>query len=204
LPTATSPRIIGAVGWFARSKDPRWKALLSTGVRCASCATIHRGLADLGMDHPDYWTHPGAPESNAQVTRGTDVLTADFCILKGHFFVRTVLPIPLIGTEQTFAYGVWSSLAEKNFWKYVETFDSGEQDGLGPWFGWFAHNLKGYPDTRDLKCHVHPVSGRMRPRLELEPTDHPLSVESREGIGFDRLLDIFALNGHDLRSGTRT
>jgi hypothetical protein len=196
--------MIAAVGTLEGSEDPRWKALLSTGVRCSLCAQVHRGVTDLGMDHPDYWSHGGTPESNTHVSRGTDVLTEDFCIHKGHFFVRTLLPIPLLGTDQTFAYGVWSSLAERNFWMYVETFDSGEQAGLGPWFGWFAHRLKGYPDTSEIKCQVHPIAGRQRPRLELELTDHPLSVESREGIGFDRLLDIYALHGHDLRATLTT
>jgi hypothetical protein len=36
---------------------------------------------------------------------------------------------------------------------------------------------------------VHPQSGRTRPWLEHEETDHPLARESREGIAFDRLLD---------------
>jgi len=39
---------------------------------------------------------------------------------------------------------------------------------------------------------------RQRPRIELEPTDHPLAIEQRAGITFDRLLDIYALNGHDI------
>jgi hypothetical protein len=51
----------------------------------------------------------------------------------------------------------------------------------------------------NLKCHVRPRSGRQRPLIELEPTDHPLSVEQRDGISIDRLLEIYAINGHDLR-----
>jgi len=35
--------------------------------------------------------------------------------------------------------------------------------------------------------------------FELEPTDHPLAVEQRHGITLDRLLDVCALNGHDIR-----
>jgi hypothetical protein len=36
--------------------------------------------------------------------------------------------------------------------------------------------------------------------IELEPTDHPLAVEQRDGITFDRVLEIYALHGHDLRT----
>jgi len=44
---------------------------------------------------------------------------------------------------------------------------------------------------------VHPQEGRQRPYIELEATDHPLAIEQRAGITFDRLLDLYALNGHD-------
>jgi hypothetical protein len=70
---------------------------------------------------------------------------------------------------------------------------------LGPWFGWFSNRLKGYDDTLNLKCQVHPRPGRQRPWIELEPTDHPLAVEQRRGMTLDRLLEIYALNGHDIR-----
>ena len=67
---------------------------------------------------------------------------------------------------------------------------------LGPRFGWFSNRLKGYPDTLNLKCQVHPRAGRQRPWIELEATDHPLALEQRNGITFDRLLEILALHGH--------
>jgi hypothetical protein len=109
------------------------------------------------------------------------------------------LALPLIGAVgQHFAFGVWSTLSKKNFALYTDTFDSGEQSTLGPWFGWFSNRLKGYPDTFNLKCQVHPQSGRTRPWLELEETDHPLARESREGIAFDRLLEIYSHYGHEV------
>jgi hypothetical protein len=125
----------------------------------------------------------------------------DFCVLDGqHFFVRAVLELPITGGgEQRFGVGVWSTLSRESFIRYIETFDSGEQDGLGPWFGWFSNRLKGYPDTLNLKCRVHPVSGRQRPRVELEATPHPLALEQKSGISFDRLLELYAINGHDIR-----
>ena len=68
-----------------------------------------------------------------------------------------------------------------------------------PWFGWFSTALKGYPRTVGLKCAVHPRDGGQRPWLELEAADHPLAVEQRDGITLDRIFEIFALNGHDMR-----
>jgi hypothetical protein len=89
-------------------------------------------------------------------------------------------------------------LSKKNFALYADTFDSGEQGALGPWFGWFSNRLRGYTDTFNLKCQVHPRDGRRRPWIELEPTEHPLAREQRNGITFGRLLEIYAIHGHDI------
>lgn len=35
-----------------------------------------------------------------------------------------------------------------------------------------------------------------RPNLELEPTDHPLAVEQREGISVGRVADIYSIMMH--------
>ncbi|MGA7323307.1 MAG: hypothetical protein WBX25_02200 [Rhodomicrobium sp.] len=63
-------------------------------------------------------------------------------------------------------------MSEKNFKLCLDTFDSGEQGNLGPWFGWFSNRLEGYADTLKLQ---------------------------RQGITFDRLLDIYSLHGHNIR-----
>ena len=75
-----------------------------------------------------------------------------------------------------------------------------ERSSLRNWFGWFSNRLNGYPDTLNLKCQVRPRDGRQRPHIELESTEHPLALEQRNGITFDRLLEIYAANGHDLRA----
>ena len=132
----------------------------------------------------------------------THFLSEDFCILHGqHFFVRCVLELPILASDgRALGFGVWSTLSEKNFRRYAETFDSGE-GGLGPWFGWFSNRLKGYPDTLNLNCQVHPRAGRQRPLIELEPGPHPLAREQHEGVTLDRVLELHALHGHDLARG---
>ena len=181
--------------------DPRWSKLHDQDWICLCCGQKHAGLFDLACDHPDFWQ--GAPEKkpNSDVLLSNHILTEDFCILDGeHFFVRSVLYVPIIGRPlDEFAYGVWVTLSKKNFELYRDTFDSGEQGDLGPWFGWLSNRLKGYPDTLNLKCQVYSEEGRQRPAIELEPTEHPLAVEQRDGVTFDRILEIYALNGHDMR-----
>jgi hypothetical protein len=196
-------------GWFVVKEqvppledDIRWQRLLRTAVACASCGETHRGLFDLAVDRPEPWPGERVPESNSAVVGRTHVLTEDFCIIENRdYLVRCVLQLPIIGAAtERLGYGVWSTLSSTNFALYLDTFDSGDQGNVGPWFGWFSNRLKGYPDTMNLKCMVHPRPGRQRPFIELEPTDHPLAVEQQQGITIDRLLELYAINGHDLRA----
>jgi len=45
----------------------------------------------------------------------------------------------------------------------------------------------------NLKTLVHLRSGGLRPFIELEPTDHPLAVEQRNGISMTRVEEIASL-----------
>jgi hypothetical protein len=40
---------------------------------------------------------------------------------------------------------------------------------------------------------VHLRGGGIRPFIELEPTDHPLAIEQREGISLERVKELAAL-----------
>jgi len=184
------------------TNDPRWRRLWDNPWPCRACGETHQGLLDFACGKPEQW--PGIEDKapNSALDLSGDFLSEDFCVLEGkHFFVRAVLELPIRGSgEQLFGVGAWTTLSRKNFIGYIQVFDSGEQDELGPWFGWFSNRLDGYPDTLNLKCQVHPVSGRQRPRISLEPTPHPLAVEQQSGITFDRLLEIYAINGHDIRT----
>jgi hypothetical protein len=60
-----------------------------------------------------------------------------------------------------------------------------------PMFGWLMAALPTYePSTLSLKTMVHTRPLGLRPLVELEPTDHPLAVEQREGITLARVQQI--------------
>jgi hypothetical protein len=61
-----------------------------------------------------------------------------------------------------------------------------------PMFGWLCNDLGVYPTTFGLKTLVHLRDAGQRPLIELEPTDHPLAVEQREGISLQRVEEIAA------------
>lgn len=165
------------------NQDPRWIRFHDRNWLCPCCGMRHAGLFDLASGKPEVW--PGSEEKspNSEARTSDNVLTEDFCVLAGeYFFVRCVLQLPVLGASDVyFGFGVWATLSKKNFNIYLDTFDSGHQGGLGPWFGWFSNRLKGYPDTLNLKCDVTPREGRNRPYIKLEATSHPLAIEQREG-----------------------
>jgi len=180
--------------------DKRWQRLHDSNWTCPSCGSQHQGIFDLSCDKPDFWQRNEEIKDNSDVLNFSDILTEDFCKIENEdFFIRCVLELPIIESNQTFGFGVWSSISKDNFDLYLKTFDEGQQSHLGPWFGWFSNQLQGFPETINLKCHIYPNDENTRPVIELEPTDHPLSIAQQKGITFDELLEIYSENGHDIR-----
>ena len=101
------------------------------------------------------------------------------------------MEIPVRGAPGPLIYGVWTSLSDNSFRRARELAAGAPlPPDEPPWFGWFANSLDGYPETLLLKARVQARPGGMRPTIELEPTDHPLAVEQREGITAERLIEI--------------
>jgi len=182
--------------------DRRWERLKNRSWVCPSCGNTHMGVFDLACFAPVYWEGPQTYSPNSIVLTSTHFLSEDFCVMEDkYYFIRCVLEIPILGTSgETFGYGIWCSASKSNFARYAESFDDPDRSSMEPWFGWFSNRLNGYPETVNLKCQAHPRGQRQRPLIELEPTDHPLASEQHGGISLDRLCEIYAVNGHDLRS----
>jgi hypothetical protein len=105
----------------------------------------------------------------------------------GSFYIRACLEIPIRGAGRRFTWGVWCSLSEKSYIEISEHWDDSARLSLGPHFGWLCTKIPGYPDTVFLKTMVHQRDMGVRPLVELEPTDHPLAIDQRDGIDEERL-----------------
>ena len=154
--------------------------------KCASCDEWHDGIPALSAAAPLYYY--GIPENERD---RRCVLTADTCIVDSeYFFVRGCLEVPVHGLDQHFEWGVWVSLSRENFDMFEALFDQHRRSDYGPFFGWLSASIEGYRETENLKTMVHLRDDGVRPYIELEPTDHPLAVEQRDGISVDRLTEI--------------
>jgi hypothetical protein len=160
---------------------------MTVGFQCASCGKWHDELPlDLGYAEPLYVAELDDNERQQFVTT-----LGDFRVLRRDgetsYFVRGVIELPIIGMNEVFRYGVWASLGDESFELAREAYAN--DVAAGPFFGWVSNRIEGYVDTMNLKSHVH-VRAVMRPRIELEPTDHPLAIEQRDGITLDRVREI--------------
>lgn len=118
-------------------------------------------------------------------------ISEDLCVMdKAHFFVRGLIELPIQGSAKTYGIGAWSSLSEKSFTLYWEHFEERERAHLDPMFGWLQNQVPMFPKFDQLKCRVHPRDNGQRPLIELEPTDHPLSLAQRDGIALEKVLEI--------------
>ena len=148
---------------------------------CSECGKTHDGFPALAFKRPDYWL--GLPAYKKFFGKSDD----DRCRTPdGHYFVRAVLEIPVHnGPEPKLEYGLWASLSKKNFRRYAMTYGDADQSKLGPMFGWMSNEISDFPGSLNLKCYVQPRDEKLRPMLEIEPTDHPLSLAHHNGIAFE-------------------
>jgi len=160
---------------------------------CTSCGEIHRGMPAFGAEAPlDYYLVP-EEERPARVRFGTDD-----CVIDGtQFFVLACIEIPVHGEREPFTWGVWVSLSEASYRQWQATYADEKRSHVGPFFGWLNAGLKPYPDTLNLKTNVHLRDNGTRPYIELEPTDHPLAVEQRNGISVQRVGELFTHMVHE-------
>lgn len=150
---------------------------------CRECGREHEGLPDIGFKVP--WYYETLPDRHR-----IDVhIDADFCRIESDFFIRGSLEIPITGLQGNFSYGVWISVSEKNYHLYRAVFDS-DSPTSQRYVGYISNRIDGYPDTLKLIGAAHLRGNGLRPLIELQPTDHPLSLEQRQGISFERAVEI--------------
>ena len=151
--------------------------------KCPCCDKWHNEIPDVHCPMPDY-AHD-VPEADR---KKRVFLTSDLCVVdKEHFFIRCLLLLPIKNYDESFGWGIWSSLSRQNFQRYYENYDD-DMSGWDPMFGYLSNQLSGYPDTHNLKLSVQLGSRGERPSVTLEPTDHPLAVAQREGISMEKCL----------------
>lgn len=160
--------------------------------KCTSCDEWHEGMPALGAQAPLYYYSVPDHERDKRCALESDICVVD----RQFFFVRGCLEIPVHGHSEPLSYGLWVSLSKPSFDQFVACYDSAVRSHIGPFFGWLSAAVALYPDTENLKTRIHLRDNFDRPFIELEPTDHPLAVEQRNGVTVERVAEIFAHHMH--------
>lgn len=154
--------------------------------RCTSCGKVHEGSPSFGYPAPVHYSNlSDAEKAKAKLTSDTCVITHGEGTDR---FIRVVVEIPIHGATEPFTWGVWVSLSEANYNKYVEGWDN--PDESDSYFGWFCNRLPYYEDTTGLKTQVRPRKGGIRPCLEIERNGHLLAEHLHNGITIAQAQEI--------------
>lgn len=149
---------------------------------CSVCGGEHDGLPALTFLGPDPWRALHDDE------RAKGKCDEDLCATPdGRFFIRCVLVVPINdGPEPTLEYGVWASVNEESFWRYVETFNDEPPSQPTVMLGRLANELRRpFEGSENLQGLLLPQSDGQRPWIELDASDHPLFLAQRNGISFE-------------------
>jgi len=153
---------------------------------CSCCGKQYDDLPlDVGLLAPDPWLDLTEAERES---RGK--LDSDICTIDTHNFVRGCLEVPVIDHQDVFVWGVWVSVSDKSFATILNLWNAEIRDDQPPMFAWLCNTIGGYPQTFGLKTHLYLRNDGQRPFIRLEPTDHPLAREQREGITLSRVEEI--------------
>ena len=181
--------------------DPRWQRFNDTSRPCPCCGRVFEGVFDIGFDHPQPWPHGNRVGKRAG---RSDRLAPTRCppisaVGAKYRFIRCVLHLPIQDSDQSFAFGPWSSVNKENFDRYVAAELEGTLDQFEGCFAWLMNALPGFEFDDWLPCNLLIDDPTQRPYLEVHDGSHALAELQESGITFDQLLDIYAAAGQDIR-----
>lgn len=159
------------------------------GFICATCGEFHEGLPfDYMAPAPDLWLY--APDDE----REDLLLSGDLCWMRvegqDHYFLRGVVPIPVLDAPRMFTWGVWAAVMPEHFERVIELWEDEAREHEPPFPGWLATVPAIYPDAAGLKLSVQLRGGNLRPTFELTDLEHPIALEQRVGITVARVRQI--------------
>ena len=163
---------------------------------CSCCGEIHKGVPSFGTNAPLYFYD--VPEDEREQRT---FLTSDTCVIDDkHYFAKGCLEMPIVGYDEIFSFNGWISLSEINFFKFQDLLDEKERNHHQPMVGWFSSSIYPFEETEKLVGRIHFRNDGIRPLIELEPTEHPLSKAQREGITIDKISETYSYYVHGIKA----
>lgn len=155
--------------------------------RCSTCEKEHVGIPAWGWNYPlSYFLVP----EHERATRC--FLTSDLCVVDDEaFYISGCLEVPVTGTTDFLSLRVWVAVGETDFMEYQNLVGVQLRSSHGPYLGRLEAAIPTYPDTGDLVVSLQVRDNGIRPLVLLEPTDHPLYLEQKEGASDQRVIMLY-------------
>jgi hypothetical protein len=115
------------------------------------------------------------------------IIGSDQCVIDQQtFYVRGLLEVPVLDTEQVFLWGLWCSVWEKDYDEISESWEEeGRENHRGPFKARLANKLSVYPDTLNLQVTIKVKPVGERPLFFIDEEDHPLAVAQKGGMSME-------------------
>jgi hypothetical protein len=154
--------------------------------RCHTCGIEHTDdPLCFGIEAP--W-RALVPES--EFAQRVD-LTPDQCVVdEQSFFIRGHIQVPIHDYPEPLSFSVWSSLSEQSFLRMCNRWEAPDRAFDPPYFGWLCSPIAVYPNTLHLRLSVQSRPPGLTPLFTVEPTEHPLALDQRNGISMERWHEI--------------
>ncbi|MDP3738536.1 MAG: DUF2199 domain-containing protein [Hyphomonadaceae bacterium] len=185
--------------------DPRWARFNAQGMQC-SCGERHVGLFPIHIQTPLGWPGSKTYEPDDALRMDGDFLSRDLCVWEGKYFsMRVRLPLQINGAAPAaFMYAAWASFNRPDFEGYLDARRNGRLNKTARAQARLVNRLSGFPDTFKLMGSAFqqedggpPLLLIHGPQPDNDP-NHPLISQQRQGIGVDRMFELFAAYEHNM------
>ena len=158
------------------------------GYTCGTCGQHHTGVPfSFAADFPDQYANLSKEDRDSRAIIGSDQ-----CIVDSQwFYLRGMVEIPIIGSNQPFLWGVWASIREEIFDEISDCWElEGREKKNGPYKGRLANSLSIYPETLNLKLRIVLQPVGVRPLFILEDDQHTLALQQNSGITQQQAIEM--------------
>jgi len=169
---------------------------LRTGFLCGVCGERHEVLPlSYSVKAPNAVTAVPLEDLEKRV-----VITRDQCVIDGRdFYLRGRIPVPIIGLDEPFIWGVWAEISPKNFLRSNEVWHIEGREREPAFPGWLNNELFLFGNTINLEVSVQTQKVGWRPHFTVVDQNHPLAIDQRNGMTLKRVEEIAEIILHERR-----
>jgi hypothetical protein len=159
-------------------------------MKCQTCGEEHE-LLEPAFGRPDVIFAMSAEEKKNRVFENNDL-----CALRGvdgtpdRYFVRCILPVRLLDSEDTAGWGLWVEVSESDCEVIWKKWTDPDQDRLPPMSAALANQIPNQPVTIGLPVRLKLTGAKSRPQISFSNDSlHPFAKECLAGVSTHRVVE---------------